>query len=189
MSEEPPSRNISIAVVVEDPKWRDFLPDAEAIASRAARAALDFTRAHPLAAAAGGPAGAELALVLADDRQVRALNHRFRGIDKATNVLSFAGLDDADLPDGDTQPYLLGDVVLARETIGREAQAQGKSPADHLTHLVVHGLLHLFGFDHQEEADAAAMEGLEVRVLAQLGVPDPYAIGGMLGAPSQEAVP
>jgi probable rRNA maturation factor len=101
---------------------------------------------------------------------VRALNRRWRGRDSATNVLSF--------PSGETgaggRAVLLGDVVLAYETVAREAAAQGKTLADHLAHLVAHGVLHLLGFDHAEDAEARRMESLERRVLARLGVADPY---------------
>nr|WP_245593605.1 rRNA maturation RNase YbeY [Azospirillum halopraeferens] len=131
-----------------------------------------------LAALAGaqyddGPA--ELSVVLADDALVHRLNREYRGKDKPTNVLSFA-LTEAEGPDPDpAAPTLLGDVVLARETVEREAAAQGKSAADHLVHLVVHGTLHLLGYDHEEDAQAEAMERLEVTVLAGLGIADPYA--------------
>ncbi len=102
---------------------------------------------------------------MSDDAQVRALNRDYRGKDKPTNVLSFPMPEDSGL---------LGDVVLARETLEREAAEQGKTFADHLTHLVVHGVLHLYGFDHQNDTDAADMEAREVRALAQLGIDNPY---------------
>lgn len=105
--------------------------------------------------------------MLTDDDEVRQLNARWRGQDKPTNVLSF--------PAGDA--VLLGDVVLAFETVEREAAAQGKRFGDHLSHLVVHGALHLIGYDHVKAGDAAAMEALERRVLAGLGIADPYALG------------
>ena len=189
MSEEPPSRQIGIALVVEDPQWCDLHPDAEAIATRAAHAALDFTRSHAGTPARFNTAEAELTLVLADDKQVRALNHRFRGLNKPTNVLSFADLDDHAPAAGDTIPYLLGDVVLARETIAREAEAQGKALADHLGHLVVHGVLHLLGFDHDAPAEAAVMEALEVRILGQIGIADPYGQESADPPPRQETAP
>jgi probable rRNA maturation factor len=110
---------------------------------------------------------------LTDDDEQRRLNRAYRGKDAPTNVLAFPLADLADpLPPG--SPLLLGDVVLAFETVRREAEAQGKPLADHLRHLVVHGVLHLLGFDHDSELDAAAMEAREVEILAALGVPDPY---------------
>lgn len=107
----------------------------------------------------------ELSIALSDDNQVQALNRDFRGKDKPTNVLSFP------MPE---ETGLLGDVVLARQTLEREAAEQSKDFEDHLAHLVVHGVLHLYGFDHQNDADAADMEAREVRALAQLGIDNPY---------------
>ena len=131
------------------------------MARRAARAAARGAGLRP------GPAGAELSLVLADDATVRALNKQWRRQDKPTNVLSFPGGD----------PIMLGDVIVAFETVRREAADQGKTLGDHLSHLVVHGVLHLLGHDHVQDCDADVMEGLERRVLAGLGIADPYAIG------------
>jgi|SRR5579862_6989156 len=155
----PSARNPSrvaarIALRVEAPAWRAVMPGCERLARRAARAAL---------AANGAAAEGELCLVLADDRLQRALNHQFRGKDRSTNVLSF-----------DTAPVGLGDVVLALETVQAEAEAQGKSLADHLAHLVVHGVLHLMGHDHHGTAEARRMERLEGEILAGLGIGDPY---------------
>ena len=107
-------------------------------------------------------------LALADDALVRDLNRRFRGKDKPTNVLSF--------PSGEVASGApLGDIVVARETLEREAALDGKPIDHHLMHLVVHGLLHLLGYDHESDDEAEAMERLETAILAELGVPDPYA--------------
>ncbi len=109
--------------------------------------------------------------MLSEDATVRALNRQWRGQDKPTNVLSFAaGAETA--PPG--APCLLGDVVLAYETVAAEAKAQGKPMAHHLCHLVVHGVLHLLGFDHERAAEAERMEALETVILAGLGIADPY---------------
>ena len=162
---------LAIDIAEACPLWRRNLGDVDALCLAAAHGALAG------AAALDGPA--ELSLVLGDDAMLRALNGRWRGQDKATNVLSFPALDAA-LPEG--APRLLGDVVLAFETIATEAAAQGKPLADHVRHLVVHGVLHLLGLDHATPAEAAQMEALEIAVLAQLGVPDPYRlIGGSRG--------
>lgn len=121
----------------------------------------------------------EVSLLLADDALVRSLNRDYRGRDVPTNVLSFALADGAAI--GTTAgpraavPLLLGDIALAYETIDREAVAQHKRFADHLTHLVVHGTLHLLGHDHEDDGEAAAMERLESEILATLGIADPYA--------------
>ncbi len=125
------------------------------------------------AARAGrGMAGqAELSLLFTDDVHMRDLNRRFRGRDKPTNVLS---LPAAPTPGGRIGP-LLGDIVLSAETIDREARALGLDFDAHLTHLIVHGFLHLLGHDHQTEREALVMEGLETAILADLGIPDPYA--------------
>lgn len=184
MSEEPPSTNIDIAVVAKDPAWPLELEGAGQIARRAAQAVFDhegtrdFLVRHRLWPSES-PQGrrdlvsAELVLVLADDRLVRSLNRDYRGQDKPTNVLSFAGLDETAETAADA-PMLLGDVVLARETISREAGAQGKTVAEHLTHLVVHGVLHLLGYDHETAPKAARMESLERAIMADLGIADPY---------------
>jgi probable rRNA maturation factor len=144
--------------------WRSHLPNIEQLCDEAARAAL---------AGAGVEldAPAELSIVLGDDAMLGALNKRWRGQNKPTNVLSFPALA-ASAPPG--APRLLGDVVLAFETISAEAMAQAKPLAHHLRHLVVHGVLHLLGFDHGTAAEAERMETLETELLARLGVPDPY---------------
>ena len=141
-----------VEVEVEADLWRN-LPEAEARVRAAA------------AAAAAGRDGA-LAVLLTDDAAVRELNRRWRGRDAATNVLSF--------PAAPTAAPWLGDVALAYETCAREAAEQGKPLADHVTHLVAHGVLHLLGWDHQTDAEADRMEALERDILARIGVPDPY---------------
>jgi len=155
---------VDIAVMIESDRWAAVLPGAAALAEGAARAAL----------AAAPPADpAQLGIVLADDALVRRLNATYRGQDKPTNVLSFPQ-DAATLP---AIPTPLGDVVLAFETVAGEAAAQEKTLADHLAHLVVHGVLHVVGFDHETDGDAAGMEDLERRILRGLGVGDPYRLG------------
>ncbi len=154
-----------IEVGVVDAGWHRAITDPIRIAEQAAAAAL---------ARVAAPAGAELSIRLTNDAEVCSLNRQYRGLDKPTNVLSFAGLDasSATVSGG---PALLGDVVVALETVLAEARAEGKPPDRHLSHLVVHGVLHLLGFDHQEETAADHMEALEVRILGDLGVANPYA--------------
>lgn len=142
-----------IEVEVEADGWRDALSDVEAVVGRAAAAAL-------------GTVAGDVVVLLADDAAVRDLNARFRDRDRATNVLSFPAAESA-------FPHL-GDVVLGLEYCLEEARTQGKSPADHLMHLVVHGVLHLLGRDHEDDIEAEAMEAEERAVLASLGVADPY---------------
>jgi probable rRNA maturation factor len=125
---------------------------------------------------------AEVGVLLGDDRTIRRLNARHRQHDRATNVLAFPllDLDDGRLASGLAPslpgPILLGDIALALETVCREAEEAGKPLGHHLCHLVVHGTLHLLGFDHQDDASARVMEDLERRVLAVLGIPDPYCL-------------
>ncbi len=152
----------TVEVVVADARWRR-LAGVTRLSRGAARAAL---------AAAEQSAPAELAIVLTDDDAVRALNRRFRAVDKPTNVLAFPASGGPAPPPGAPRP--LGDVTLAYETVAAEARDQGKPIADHLSHLVVHGVLHLLGYDHAAAAEALVMESLEVAVLARLGVDDPY---------------
>lgn len=151
--------------------WQHDVSDAAAI-EQAVAAALAVTDAK-----ADSPV--ELAIVLADDAFVRAHNRDYRGKDQPTNVLAFAQLDSRPgggappMPAG--APVELGDVMVAHETVLREAAAAGISVEQHLLHLVVHGVLHLLGHDHQADQEAAEMQRLEVAALAALGIPDPYA--------------
>jgi probable rRNA maturation factor len=167
MTDDPhPSPALEIDLTEASPLWRSSLADVERLCEESARAAL---------AAGNGPRGAaELSIVLGDDALVRELNRAWRGQDRPTNVLSFPALPAPGEAPPPEAPALLGDVVLAFETVQAEALAQGKPLAHHLRHLLVHGVLHLLGFDHESAAEAEIMEGLEIAVLARLGVPDPY---------------
>jgi probable rRNA maturation factor len=151
-----------IAISIRNPGWRRDVPKARQLCRRAALAAL--------AAGGGVGGGAEASIVLADDDLLRRLNREFRDLDETTDVLSFPG--PGRVADG---PAMLGDVVIAFETARRDASGADKRLADHLCHLVVHGILHLLGHDHRSAAAARRMEGLEGRILAGLGVADPYA--------------
>ena len=128
-----------------------------------------------------GAPHATAAVMLSSDEEVRALNAKWRGIGKATNVLSFPA---PEAPGDLEQAEFLGDIALACETVLAEAAAQGTTPAHHLQHLVVHGLLHLLGYDHDNPDDATEMEALEVDILARLGIADPYAGHELVGAGS-----
>ena len=158
-----------IIVDVADEAWLTKVPDAEELCARVATVTLGAA-----ATLVDLPAERlEVSLLLTDDSQVRELNRDYRGQDKPTNVLSFAALD-SDSPIPPDGPILLGDVIIARETAEREATDEDKTLVHHLSHLVVHGVLHLLGYDHNEDDEAEEMESLERSVLAGLGVPDPY---------------
>lgn len=148
---------LKIDVVVESDRWKERADVRPVI-----------RRAVAEAAAALSTAGAELAIVLTDDSAVRTLNRDWRGIDAATNVLSFP------TKRAGGKPPLLGDIVLAHETVAREARAEGKPFAHHVAHLAVHGFLHLNGFDHERDDEAVAMEETERKILRRLAIPDPY---------------
>lgn len=166
---------IAIALNVEDEAWTTAgLGDVEALA----RACVSAT-----AGAAGLPADleTEIGVTLTDDARIRVLNARWRGRDEATNVLSFPMTG---LSPGEPPGPMLGDLVLARQTLHAEAIAEKKGVADHFCHLLVHGMLHCLGHDHEDAADAEAMEALEVRILGGLGIADPYAFGEPQEEPS-----
>jgi probable rRNA maturation factor len=149
----------AIDVMVEAPGWA---PDAEALVR------------HAIAAAATAMGGdfrdGTVAVLLTDDAALRRLNAQWRDIDKPTNVLSFPAAP----PLAGSAAKSLGDIAIAHETTAREAREEGKPLAHHLSHLAVHGFLHLLGYDHESEAQAEAMEQLERAILQRLGVPDPY---------------
>lgn len=163
-----------VECVIEDARWQDF--GLEPLALRAVRASL--------AELSLPETGLTLSVMGGDDARIAVLNEEFRGKAKPTNVLSWPAWDLAADEDGGApeapeigkpdHPEALGDIALAWETCQREAEEAGKPMADHVTHLVVHGLLHCLGYDHVRDADATRMEALEVRILASMGLPDPY---------------
>jgi probable rRNA maturation factor len=155
--------SLSLDIRVSSRLWRN-LPGARALARRAIAATIAESGVR-LADAA------EISLALADDSEIRALNARWRGRDSPTNVLSFPAV----APERLSRAPVVGDVVVAYETMAREAQDEGKALADHFRHLLVHGALHLFGYDHRDDDEAEVMEALERRILVRLGVADPYA--------------
>ena len=145
---------VKIDILVEDPRWKGLGPTVR----RAAEAALGDRKVRKAA----------VTIALSGDAQVRVLNKAYRKKDKPTNVLSF--------PNGDVEEGMrqLGDIILAYETIAAEAAAQGKALKAHVSHLVVHGVLHLLGFDHEAETDAGIMEACEIAILARMGIANPY---------------
>lgn len=165
-----------IAVTLRSRAWRSALPDARDVVREACMTALGAPELN------GWKRGVSVSIQLAGNRWVRRLNAQYRHQDKPTNVLSFPAHDS--LKTGIAQAVAtgdmleLGDVILALETCRDEAQVQGKILADHVRHLVVHGVLHLLGYDHENDREAQAMERLETRLLKRLGVGDPYGYDG-----------
>ena len=157
-----------IDINVTAPAW-ETLGDLDALARRAVRASLEISGAR-LAPVC------ELSVTFCDDAEIRALNAQWRAQDKPTNVLSFP------TPGKLAQRPLLGDIVIAYETVAREAGEQGKTLADHTAHMIIHGFLHLIGYDHESLDEAEAMEALERRVARALGMSDPYADTQPIGA-------
>jgi len=142
-------------------------PDAEAIIHRAIATAAEFVTADV--------GETELAVMLTDDTGIRTLNNNWRGIDKPTNVLSFPALQPTGPRAPGDAPRMLGDIAIAYETTLKEADKEEKPFDHHLSHLAIHGFLHLIGYDHESDDGAEAMEALEREILSQLGIPDPYA--------------
>ena len=159
-----------VETIIEDERWAEA--GLEPLAERACAAALDHL----------GIDGAEISLLACDDARIAALNADFRGKPVPTNVLSWPSEErGAEVPGGEPLPpedLELGDIAIAFETCAREAAAADKPFADHVTHLLVHGTLHLLGYDHIEDKDAGLMEALEVEILGKLGIADPYGGAG-----------
>jgi probable rRNA maturation factor len=154
---------LKIDVLVDSDRWKE-----------PAKARAAVRRAVGQAAATVSTTGTEIAIVLTDDSAVRELNRLWRGIDAPTNVLSFPSKQATRAGQGANEPPHLGDIVLAYETVAREAKAERKPFAHHVAHLAVHGFLHLVGYDHDKDADAETMEQTERKILRGLHIPDPY---------------
>lgn len=150
---------MTLSIEIEDAAW-EAIPGLQALAEQAVAAALQ-----------GREEAGEVFLLFTSDDEIQLMNRNWRGKDKATNVLSFPAAD-MPLPQGEVTP--LGDVVLAYGTVAREAAEQGKKPTEHACHLIVHGVLHLLGYDHETDQEAEEMENEERLILARLGIADPY---------------
>lgn len=165
---------VEVEVRVDDPRWRAMIGNAEALC----RTAIHTVCA---AVAAGMTTPSEVSVVLTGDRRIHDLNKTFRGIDRATDVLAFPGLTSEQLArhlaGADPErgfPAPIGDIIVAFDTASGDAGTHGTDLADHLSHLIVHGMLHLLGYDHQTDKEAVAMERLEASLLASLRIADPY---------------
>ena len=154
---------MTVSIDVEDEAW-SAEPGLETLARAAVAAALE--------GAAWEEDDCDVAVLFTDDASIAEINAEWRGKDKPTNVLSFPTPDDMPVPEGEARP--LGDIVLAHGVITREAVEQGKTLREHTTHLIVHGTLHLLGYDHDSDDEAEQMEALETRILKGLGISDPY---------------
>jgi probable rRNA maturation factor len=161
VSNLPETGTLSVDLRIADPRW-EALGNLEALAAHVLGYASDQMKA-----------GGELSILLTDDAEMQTLNRQWRGKDKPTDVLSFPA-DDPEIPG---QPQYLGDIAIGYETSFRDAEAMGRPFEGHISHLMIHGFLHLLGYDHIEAEDAKVMEPLETRILAGIGWPDPYATG------------
>lgn len=168
---------IEIDVDTHSGDWDSAFDNAEALIEAAIEAALEAGLQEISQNAEGGFSPAEFSVILSDNATVHELNRDYRGKDKPTNVLSFA-LADEETPENVAQlapaPISLGEIIIALETVLAEAEQQEKQPDHYLTHLCVHGVLHLLGFDHISDAEAAHMEQLETKILTSMGHPAPY---------------
>lgn len=170
---EPPPALLTVESTVEASGWAAAMADAEGFAATVCEAAWNAVQAQH----GGDGIAAEISIFWTDDAGIRALNKQYRHQDKPTNVLSFplyGGWDVIAPVAEQVSPVALGDIILALETITREAREQGKRFEAHLAHLLVHGVLHLCGYDHEDDCEAEAMEALETEILAGLGYPAPY---------------
>ncbi len=158
-----------VSVAIEDEAWSK-VPDLEALAARTVNAVALIEQA--------GELECEVAILFAGDAEVAVMNKAWRGKPAATNVLSFPAPKGQPAPEG--EPRFLGDIVLASGVVAKEAAEQGKSMIDHTAHLIVHGMMHVLGYDHRNDEEAEAMEAREIRILQTLGIPDPYAAVKML---------
>ncbi len=168
--------DILLDINMADQRWEQALPNVSALMENAKTTAFDYVQKNADIDVLNTDKPLLIGVCLSDNAQVQDLNKQFRGLDKPTNVLSFANLDDPDFME-ESQHYPeinLGNIILAYETMEKEAAEQQISLQNHFCHLLVHGFLHLLGYDHMEPADAAVMEAAEVAILAKLNIDNPY---------------
>ena len=167
---------VTVATDIADPRWQEALPNIEALCLAVKDAVFAYMEKHEKMPLLSGKKPLIVGVCFSNDAEVQYLNRDFRGMDKPTNVLSFANIDFAQF-DAANLPYdeiALGDIIIAYETMEREATAEKITLQAHVGHLLVHGLLHLLGYDHIKDAEAEKMEALEVAILADLGIDNPY---------------
>jgi probable rRNA maturation factor len=165
---------IEVDISIPEPSWEETCPDSETIVTRAIEAVIAHSPvAKKLITSGVEP---EISVVLANDDLIHTLNREYRDKDNPTNVLSFAMLDGDNGWEAPNHPgpCVLGDLVLAFETVKRESEAESKSFDDHFMHLVIHGMLHLLGYDHIEDREAEVMESIEIQILKDMNIKNPY---------------
>ncbi len=165
-----------LCLLLDDPRWQQTLPEVDVWAHKVFTTALDYLDSHHLDAGFGFSRPIDINLKLSNNAEVQVLNRDFRGLDKPTNVLSFANIDDDFFWDELelAAEVELGDIIIALETLQSESELKRLPLKNHFAHLLVHGILHLFGYDHQEDASADEMEQLEINILQQLNIDNPY---------------
>lgn len=168
--------NFRLNVSLDDERWKTELPDIGQLSEQVAQSVWNYVSAHEDIDFMSFGKPVEVNVSLNNDAEVHRLNKEFRNMDKPTNVLSFANIDDENFEDDiRTNPLIeLGDIIIALETMQREAEEKNISLHDHYCHLFTHGLLHLLGFDHVEDDEAEYMESFETEILSTLNIADPY---------------
>ena len=166
----------NLTITINEPGWEKQIPGLRQLADNVLANALEYVKANEEIDFLNTQKPVNINLCLSNDDEVHALNRDFRGMDKPTNVLSFATIDDPDF-DMDTELFgevELGDIIIALETMQREAAKKQISLHDHFCHLFTHGILHLLGFDHIEDEEAEHMENFEINILKRLNIKNPY---------------
>jgi probable rRNA maturation factor len=158
---------LQVEISIEDGSWQDLATDIGSLCETSLRDAWEALDNRPVP-------DAQVSILLTGDGHMQRLNARYRNKDQPTNVLSFPSPDEGPLADIEGRGRVLGDIALSVQTIVREATEQSKSIKDHVTHLLVHGLLHLLGYDHEVDDEATVMEQLEIDILGTMNVPNPY---------------
>lgn len=165
-----------IDIIIDDDRWTKLIKNADEWAEEVFETALSYLQEQDMGWEIGFDKPIIVTLDLNNDAEVQKLNAEFRGKDKPTNVLSFANIDDDEFVNGleEADEIELGDIIIALETLEAEAEQKGILLKDHFAHLLIHGILHLFGYDHQDDDEADEMEGIEIQILQNLNIRNPY---------------